>query len=105
LVDVSRIPRHEETPMPSVLPFTEADFAPALGYAADLFPALGRAELAYTINGMFSFTPDGQSLLGPSLDVRGFWVAEAVWVTHAGGVGRVIAEWMADGVPSIDLRE
>ena len=54
---------------------------------------------------MFSFTPDGNSLFGESLDVRGFWVAEAVWVTHAGGAGKVIAEWMVEGIPSLDLRE
>ena len=54
---------------------------------------------------MFSFTPDGMPILGESLAVRGFWVAEAVWVTHGGGVGKVIAEWMADGAPGMDLRE
>ena len=105
LVDVDRIPRHEETAMPSILPFTEADFAPALADAADLMPALRGAELTYKINGMFSFTADGHSLLGESLDVHGFWVAEAVWVTHGGGVGKVMAEWMIDGTPSIDLHE
>ena len=105
LVDVDRIPRHEETATPSILPFTEADFAPALADAADLMPALRGAELTYKINGMFSFTADGHSLLGESLDVRGFWAAEAVWVTHGGGVGKVIAEWMIDGTPSIDLHE
>ncbi len=105
LVDVDRIPRHEETATPSILPFTEADFAPALADAADLMPALRGAELTYQINGMFSFTADGHSLLGESLDVRGFWAAEAVWVTHGGGVGKVMAEWMIDGVPSIDLHE
>ena len=37
--------------------------------------------------------------------MRGFWVAEAVWITHAGGVGRAIAEWMTDGAADLDLRE
>jgi glycine cleavage system T protein len=105
LVDVTDIPRHADQRMPSVLPFTESDFGPAWEAAVDLFPCLRDATLTSTINGMFSFTPDGQSLLGPSLDVQGFWVAEAVWVTHAGGVGRVMAEWMVEGVPSVDLRE
>ncbi len=105
LVDVEQIPRHEDSDNPSILPFTEADFAPALAEAQRLLPALRGAEFPYQINGMFSFTPDGHSLLGESLDVRGFWVAEAVWVTHAGGVGRVMAEWMVDGAPSLDLHE
>ncbi len=105
LVDAERIPRHEESDMPSVLPFTEDDFAPALRDAVALMPALRGAALPYRINGMFSFTPDGHSLLGESLEVRGFWVAEAVWVTHGGGVGRVMAEWMVDGAPDMDLHE
>jgi glycine cleavage system aminomethyltransferase T len=32
-------------------------------------------------------------------------VCEAVWVTHAGGMGRQVAEWMALGEPSMDLAE
>jgi len=106
LVEVDRIPRHGEAPvMPSMLPFTADDFAPAMEAAADLLPALRGVGLRDGFNGMFSFTPDGQSLLGESIDVHGFWVAEAVWVTHAGGVGKLIAEWMVDGLPSMDTRE
>src|SRR5207247_1083930 len=51
------------------------------------------------------FTPDGNPLVGESLEVRGFWVAEAVWVTHGGGVGRVVAELLSNETPEIDLRE
>jgi len=105
LVDVAHIPRHEESATPSILPFTQEDFAPALADAVDLMPALRGVDLPYTINGMFSFTPDGHSLLGESLDVRGFWVAEAIWVTHAGGAGKVMAEWMLDGTPGLDVHE
>jgi glycine cleavage system aminomethyltransferase T/glycine/D-amino acid oxidase-like deaminating enzyme len=106
LVDVDRIPRHGEAPVtPSMLPFTPEHFAPALEAAGDLLPALRGATLAHAFNGMFSFTPDGQSLLGESMEVRSFWVAEAVWVTHGGGVGKLIAEWMVEGLPSMDARE
>jgi len=105
VVEVADIPSHQVTPTPSVLPFTAEHFAPALRHAAALMPALANVELASAINGMFSFTPDGQSLLGESPDVRGFWVAEAVWVTHGGGTGKVIAEWLVEGTPSLDLHE
>jgi glycine cleavage system aminomethyltransferase T len=54
---------------------------------------------------MFSFTPDSFPLIGESWDVKGFWVAEAIWVTHGGGAGKVVAECMVEGIPSIDLRE
>ena len=36
----------------------------------------------------------------------GFWVAEAVWVTHSAGVGRAVAEWLVDGhCSTFDLHE
>ena len=44
-------------------------------------------------------------LIGPSPEVRGFWVAEAIWITHAGGAGKAVAEWMTTGAPEVDLRE
>lgn len=112
LVSVDDIPRHghghghgERPEMPSVLPFTPEDFAPALDDAAALLPALRGVALDDAINGLFSFTPDGHALLGEAVAVRGFWVAEAIWVTHAGGAGQAIAEWMVEGAPSLDLRE
>ncbi len=106
LVDPDDIRRHEEAPvMPSIVPFTEEHFAEAHAAAIELFPCLRGVSLPYKINGMFSFTPDSYPLIGESQNVRGFWVAEAVWVTHGGGVGKVVAEWIVDGTPSIDLRE
>jgi glycine cleavage system aminomethyltransferase T/glycine/D-amino acid oxidase-like deaminating enzyme len=91
--------------MPSCAPFREDLFAPSMGYAAELYPALASAELLEQVNGMFSFTPDGHSLIGESLDVRGFWTCEAVWITHGPGAARAVAEWMVDGMPSLDLHE
>src|SRR5439155_24923716 len=77
--------------MPSCAPFRDDLFEPSLGYAAELYPALKSAELVEKINGMFSFTPDGHSLIGESLDVRGFWACEAVWITHGVGAARAVA--------------
>jgi glycine cleavage system aminomethyltransferase T/glycine/D-amino acid oxidase-like deaminating enzyme len=92
--------------MPSVLPFTETDFVPAWEESQRLLPALGDAKLDEGINGLFSFTTDNFPLLGPAADVEGFWVAEAVWVTHSAGVGRAMAEWLVDGhCSSFDLHE
>lgn len=106
LVDPAEILSHEEAPeMPSIMPFTPEHFEVAHAAAMELLPALRDVELTYRINGMFSFTPDGFPLIGEAQDVRGLWVAEAVWITHAGGVGKVAAEWIAEGAPSIDLRE
>jgi glycine cleavage system aminomethyltransferase T/glycine/D-amino acid oxidase-like deaminating enzyme len=88
--------------MPSIMDFTPGDFEDPWEESQRLLPALGRTEIERGINGLFSFTPDGGPLLGESREVRGFWMAEAVWVTHAAGAARVIAEWMTDGAPSVD---
>jgi len=103
-VSPDEIPR-EHAPdgeMPSLMPFTPEDFEGPWEESRRLMPALRGAEIERGINGLFSFTPDGGSLLGESKEVRGFWMAEAVWVTHAAGAARMIAEWMTDGAPSID---
>ncbi|MGP3953075.1 GcvT family protein [Streptomyces sp. 7N604] len=91
-------------PMPSVLRFTEDDFADAWTETQSLLPATREAKVEEGINGLFSFTTDGLPLLGESPEVKGFWVAEAVWVTHSAGVGRAMAEWLVDGhCSSFDL--
>jgi len=91
--------------MPSVLPFTEEDFAPAWEQSQQLLPSLQETKLEEGINGIFSFTPDGFPLMGEHRDLGGFWVAEAVWVTHSAGVARAMAEWLVDGQPRTDVHE
>jgi len=94
---------------PAVAPFTPEDFDVAEAEAARLLPALKGtmrpADPERSLNGMFSFTPDGASVVGESAAVRGLWVCEAVWITHAAGMARQVAEWMALGEPSYDLAE
>ena len=94
---------------PSLMPFTPEDFDLCEMESARMFPALaGRmrpSDPARTLNGMFSFTPDAGSIVGESASVRGVWVCEAVWVTHAGGMARQVVEWMEAGEPSYDMAE
>ncbi|MFJ5532033.1 FAD-dependent oxidoreductase [Streptomyces sp. NPDC093261] len=91
--------------MPSSFPFTAEDWAPSWEDCRWLMPDLRDAEIEEGFNGVFSFTPDGMPVLGESRGVRGFWLAEAVWVTHSAGVARAVAEWMVDGRPSLDVHE
>ena len=68
-------------------------------------PALAEMEVIRLINGPEAFTPDGEFILGPS-DVRGFWVAAgfcAHGLAGAGGMGKLVAEWIVDGTPSLDV--
>jgi glycine cleavage system T protein len=68
-------------------------------------PSLGEMEVVRLINGPEAFTPDGEFILGPS-DVRGFWVAAgfcAHGLAGAGGMGKLVAEWIVEGTPSLDV--
>jgi 4-methylaminobutanoate oxidase (formaldehyde-forming) len=59
------------------------------------------------INGPEAFTPDNEFCLGET-EVRGLFVAAgfcAHGLAGAGGIGKVMAEWIAAGEPSIDLWE
>ncbi|MFE6153992.1 FAD-dependent oxidoreductase [Streptomyces sp. NPDC057889] len=97
--------RASELDMPSSLPFTEEDWAPSWKDCRWLIPALRGTEIEEGFNGVFSFTPDGMPVLGETRALRGFWLAEAVWVTHSAGVAKAVAEWMVDGRPSVDVHE
>ena len=99
-------PYRDDEPQPSVEPFTPEHFGVAYDESVRLLPTVrDRVDFSTAINGMFSFTPDMGSIVGESADVRGFWICEAVWVTHAGGMGRMVAEWIAQGEPSMDMAE
>jgi 4-methylaminobutanoate oxidase (formaldehyde-forming) len=70
-------------------------------------PELEEAEVVKLVNGPEAFTPDGEFILGET-DVRGFWVASgfcAHGLAGAGGMGKLVAEWIAEGVPSLDVWE
>jgi glycine cleavage system aminomethyltransferase T len=67
----------------------------------ELLPAVEGQPFAATENGIFVFTPDGMPVLGETADVDGLWTALAIWWTHSGGYGRVLAEWMENGVPRL----
>jgi 4-methylaminobutanoate oxidase (formaldehyde-forming) len=70
-------------------------------------PSLEEMEAVKLINGPEAFTPDGEFILGPT-EVRGLWTAAgfcAHGLAGAGGLGQLVAEWIVDGVPSLDVWE
>jgi glycine cleavage system aminomethyltransferase T/glycine/D-amino acid oxidase-like deaminating enzyme len=70
-------------------------------------PAMEEITVTRLINGPEAFTPDNEFCLGES-EVRGFFVAAgfcAHGLAGAGGIGRVMAEWILQGEPSIDVWE
>ena len=82
-------------------------FEPLLENAIKRVPELAEMDSVRLINGPEAFTPDNEFILGPT-DVRGFWVAAgfcAHGLAGAGGMGKLVAEWILDGVPSLDVWE
>ncbi len=68
-------------------------------------PAMENAEVKAFFNGPEAFTPDADFLLGET-DVPGFWIAAggcAHGLAGAGGVGKVMSEWIVDGRPEWDV--
>jgi dimethylglycine oxidase len=105
-VGVDEILSPAEAPvMPSVLSFTEEDFTHAWQETVALLPELAETKVEEGFNGIFSFTPDGGPIMGEHRELSGFWVAEAVWVTHSAGVARAMAEWLVEGQPRTDVHE
>jgi aminomethyltransferase len=68
----------------------------------ELIPATAGKELEFKYNGMFAESPNGLPVMGPVQEYDGLWTAAAIWITHAGGAGKALAEWMETGVPRLD---
>ncbi len=79
--------------------------ADRLELAFSRIPALGDAGIRQTINGPFTFGPDGNPMIGPVPGMHNYWCAVGVMAgfCQGGGVGLTMAEWMIDGEPSIDV--
>ena len=68
-------------------------------------PSLADVGVRRMINGPEAFAPDNEFCLGETA-VPGFFVAagfNAHGIAGAGGIGRVLAEWIIEGEPSMDL--
>ena len=68
-------------------------------------PVLADVGVASVINGPEAFTPDNEFCLGET-EVAGFFVAAgfcAHGIAGAGGIGDVMANWVLDGDPGMDL--
>lgn len=76
-----------------------------LGMGFRRFPCLETAGVRRWVNGAFTFSPDGNPLVGPVRGVRNYWVACGVMAgfLQGGGVGKSLAEWMIHGEPEEDI--
>jgi glycine cleavage system aminomethyltransferase T/glycine/D-amino acid oxidase-like deaminating enzyme len=108
-VDPTAMGKNSEDRQASVRGFTEEHWTKPTHRGRDksakqafdeLLPATQDVDYAATENGIFVFTPDGMPAVGPT-KVDGLWSALAIWWTHSGGYGRIVAEWMENGVPRL----
>ena len=63
------------------------------------YPCLETAGVKKWVNGAFTFSPDGNPLVGPVPGVKNYWLACGVMAgfLQGGGVGKSLAEWMIEG--------
>jgi len=73
--------------------------------ACERVPILGSVGIKTVINGPIPYAPDGNPLIGPAPGLPGFFhcCAFTFGIAQAGGAGKVIAEWVANGRPEWDM--
>jgi dimethylglycine dehydrogenase len=78
---------------------------PELSIGFDRFPSLRDVGIRKWVNGAFTFTPDGNPLVGPVPGLRNYWVACGCMggFSQGGAIGKVLANWMIHGDPGGDV--
>jgi 4-methylaminobutanoate oxidase (formaldehyde-forming) len=99
------------TPPPDAPPFQTLPpdldhIEPMMEAAIRRVPVLAEVGVQLFFNGPESFTPDDRYLLGETPEARGLYVAtgfNSIGIQSAGGAGKVLADWIVDGHPPMDL--
>jgi dimethylglycine dehydrogenase len=88
-----------------LLPEDIERISPELLIGFSRFPTLERAGIRKWVNGAFTFTPDGNPLVGPVPGLRNFWAACGCMggFSQGGAIGQVLSNWMVDGDPGTDI--
>jgi sarcosine dehydrogenase len=74
--------------------------------AMERTPCLKTAGIVKLFNGPEAFTPDGNAIMGPAPELDNCFVAagfNAFGIAAGGGAGRMMAEWIIEGEPSLDI--
>jgi len=69
-------------------------------------PCLQDAGISRLVNGPEAFTPDGDPIMGPAPELDNCFVAtgfNAFGIAAGGGAGKMMAEWIIEGEPSLDI--
>jgi 4-methylaminobutanoate oxidase (formaldehyde-forming) len=90
------------------LPEDADHFEPILAAAVRRVPVLADAGIQLFFNGPESFTPDDRYYIGEAPEVRDLFVAtgfNSVGIAASGGAGKVVAQWIQDRRPPMDLAD
>jgi 4-methylaminobutanoate oxidase (formaldehyde-forming) len=99
----------DQIPHPFEFQLLEEDwehFSILMENAIARIPVLATTGIRKFYNGPESFTPDNGFILGEAPELRNFFVGagfNSVGIASAGGAGRALAEWIANGEPTSDL--
>ncbi|MEM7431536.1 MAG: FAD-dependent oxidoreductase [Pseudomonadota bacterium] len=83
-------------------------FEPVLADAMERIPALQDAGIQKFFCGPESFTPDVRYHLGEAPELKNCYVSaglNSIGLQSAGGIGKVMTEWIREGYPPVDLWE
>ena len=81
---------------------------PFLTNALERLPSAKDATVRQFFCGPESFSPDLSPLVGEAPELRNFFVAaglNSLGILQGGGIGRLIANWVVDGLPDLDVAE
>ena len=88
------------------LPEDYEHIAPLVEAATKRMPLLAETGIRLFFNGPEAFTPDDRYLLGETPEVAGLYLAcgfNSIGIQSSGGAGKVLADWIIDGHPPMDL--
>lgn len=96
---------------PTDMPFAELEpdwerMAPYLETAMARVPITAQVGMKKFFCGPESFTPDLLPIVGEAPNLRGYFVAaglNSIGILTGGGLGRVMATWIVDGLPDVDV--
>ncbi len=88
-----------------LLPADIDRISPELEIGFNRFPVLQNAGIRRWVNGAFTFTPDGNPLVGPVPGIKNYWVACGCMggFSQGGAIGLTLANWMIHGDPGHDI--
>ena len=79
--------------------------SPELEIGFERFPVLQNVGIRKWVNGAFTFTPDGNPLVGPVPGIKNYWVACGCMggFSQGGAIGLTLANWMIHNDPGYDI--